>query len=556
MTKSLFEEIMQRVRIMGIVLVFVGGTLYAGRRRFPAYLSTAVTSMSCFLGKVKQDFVRALTKEQKTHLIAFFSILIGSIIVRGFFLARPMGYDEAWTFEAYASKPLLVGLSYYSGPNNHLFHTFLVHLSYLLAGNKPWVIRLPAFFAGVLLVPISYILSRIFYNKHVAILTGAVVAFSAPLILYSTEARGYSLICLFSLLIFTLAPYLKRSDQSGPWILFAVLSALGFYTIPIMIYPFGIVVTWLVISIALEKDSPSKLLAVKYLSLSLIGVVLMTFSLYTPVFVVSGMESVVANRFVESQPWSVFLSELPGFARSLWQEWHTSMPSPVEYLLAAGFLTSLFAHKWTSKQRTPIIVAAVTWICLVLVIHPVVRYTRVWIFLLPLYIIMAHSGLSIYLKWFQKTLKKYRSLPTLTLALIISFWMCSNVMSERHAYWEMKWAPPEAEPISLFLKDYLRPGDAVVSKTHLDVPLAYYFHVHDVPVSYLSADPNASQRMLLIVYEPGRRDMNELLSRRGVNPDLLSVPEEIKRFRSFALYESKRVDTEKQITQTQKQFRR
>ena len=60
-----------------------------------------------------------------------------------------MRFDEAFTFLRFASQPLLEGLTTYAEPNNHLFHTLLVHISTSLFGDQPWAIRLPALLAGV-----------------------------------------------------------------------------------------------------------------------------------------------------------------------------------------------------------------------------------------------------------------------------------------------------------------------------------------------------------------------------------------------------------------------
>lgn len=76
-----------------------------------------------------------------------------------------MRSDEAFTFTTYVAKPLLIGLSdYLTCCGNHILHSLLVRFSYSLFGNQPWVIRLPALLAGVLLVPASYIVTRIYYN--------------------------------------------------------------------------------------------------------------------------------------------------------------------------------------------------------------------------------------------------------------------------------------------------------------------------------------------------------------------------------------------------------
>jgi len=71
------------------------------------------------------------------------------------FIQQPMRYDEALTFNELASRPLYYGLSS-TRPEQPPAHTLLVHLAYVGLGNQPWVLRLPRWLAGVLLVPATY----------------------------------------------------------------------------------------------------------------------------------------------------------------------------------------------------------------------------------------------------------------------------------------------------------------------------------------------------------------------------------------------------------------
>src|SRR5436309_12847509 len=62
------------------------------------------------------------------------------------FLNQPIRYDEALTYNEFASRPLYYGLSFYPEPNNHLLNTLLVH-ALLGLGSQPWVLRVPALLA-------------------------------------------------------------------------------------------------------------------------------------------------------------------------------------------------------------------------------------------------------------------------------------------------------------------------------------------------------------------------------------------------------------------------
>ena len=123
-----------------------------------------------------------------------------------------MRVDEAMSFIEFASKPLALGVSYYPAPNNHLFHTVLEHLSFVIFGEHEWALRLPAFLAGVLLIPAAYITARIHYGRNSGLIAATLVAVSSTLILYSTNARGYTLVCLFFLLLLSAAGFLVKTN--------------------------------------------------------------------------------------------------------------------------------------------------------------------------------------------------------------------------------------------------------------------------------------------------------------------------------------------------------
>jgi hypothetical protein len=136
-----------------------------------------------------------------TQAFTPFLLPITVVILALLFLFQPMRYDEAYTFTHFASTPLYLALSNYSSTNNHLLNTLLVHFSYILFGNHPWALRLPTLIAGWLLVPGTYLVTRTFFGKHAALLAAALVASSSALILFSANARGYTLMALFFLLL-------------------------------------------------------------------------------------------------------------------------------------------------------------------------------------------------------------------------------------------------------------------------------------------------------------------------------------------------------------------
>ncbi|MGB3082407.1 MAG: glycosyltransferase family 39 protein, partial [Candidatus Omnitrophota bacterium] len=491
--------------------------------------------------EIVRNFTDFIRKEDKTHLLAFCLILLSSIFIRIYYLFHPMLYDEAFTFLAFASKPLYLGLSNYLFPNNHIFHTFFVHISYLLFGNVPWAIRLPALIAGILLVPASYMTIRILYDKYAALLTAALVGSSWILIEHSTHARGYTLLCLIFLLILTLSAHLVKSKDSDPatWLLFVMLSALGFYTIPIMFYPFGVVAAWLFLSIISQDKNPKKRFTLKIFFASMAGVIFLTLMLYFPVFVATGPGSVINNPFVQSYQMSVFLSDLPSFLRVVWHQWNMAIPVGLQFFLIIGFLISTVFHKKLCEYRIPLVLAAIIWLAPALLIQRIFGGPRIWLFLLPLYLGLASSGISYLL---TRSIKSkplhHKSIIAAILAVTLSFGLILNVVRTYSFYYsDHKKECGDAEQIAIFLKNNLKPEDIVVALKPINVPLQYYCELYGVPVSVqrLISKLDFSHRIFVVVNQG--KTVKGILREAGFADTRSITSKIIQEFKFLTLYE-------------------
>src|SRR5262245_27956602 len=169
------------------------------------------------------------------------------------YLGQPMRYDESITYLLFVRRPWADALSLYTYPNNHVFHTLLAKASVSVFGDAPWAIRLPAFLAGVLVIPAAYVATRALYGARAALMAAAIVASSGALTLYSTNARGYSLIVLAFLLLVVISARLVSGGASSLWFSFAVVAALGLWTVPTMMFPVGTMAVWLALSLLIER---------------------------------------------------------------------------------------------------------------------------------------------------------------------------------------------------------------------------------------------------------------------------------------------------------------
>ena len=199
--------------------------------------------------------LRAMVRNDWIFLLALGVVVAAGFWVRWQYLDRPIQEDEAATYCWYAAQAWYRILSWYTAVNNHIFHTLLMHWA-LAFGNSEPILRLPAFVAGLLGIPALYFLGRRLYARETGLLAAALVAVSAPMVDYATNARGYSLLVLFSLLTWLVAASVLRRPGVWAWIGLVVFPALGLWTLPLMLFPYAATFLWLGLAAALEKSWP------------------------------------------------------------------------------------------------------------------------------------------------------------------------------------------------------------------------------------------------------------------------------------------------------------
>ena len=103
--------------------------------------------------------------------------------------------------------------------NNHILNTVFMYLS---GTGDPanWVkFRLLSFAGGIITIPLVYLVSGKFFSQKLwKMITVLFAAVSFPLVVYSSEARGYACLVLFTMLSFYLL--LEYLDKRKKWALF------------------------------------------------------------------------------------------------------------------------------------------------------------------------------------------------------------------------------------------------------------------------------------------------------------------------------------------------
>jgi 4-amino-4-deoxy-L-arabinose transferase-like glycosyltransferase len=393
-----------------------------------------------------------------------------------------MRYDEALTFNEFASRPLYYGLSFYPDPNNHLLNTLLIHVAYLALGNQPWVLRLPAFLGGILLVPATYALGRLLYGNLAAVLGAVLVAVSSYLVEYSTNARGYTLQTLCFVVLLVLVLVAVRRDSPTALLTAALVAAVGAYAVPTMLY--AVLVAGAVAVVEARRTRLERI-GVRHFAASGLVLGLGVLLAYLPVVLISGPDKLVLNRFVVPLDAQQLARELPQSLAQSWTLWNRDVPLPLAALVLGGFASASLVE--ARRGRIPLGLLA-PGVCLaVVLLQRVAPFERVWLFLLPPYFVIASGGLASLVdgRWLGLVFGAILAFTTLTSGSILA-------SPETGTF-------PDAETVARTLEGRLAADDAVVTTLPAALPeLQYYFPRSGLATDSLVRAPENARRVFVV----------------------------------------------------------
>ena len=440
-------------------------------------------------------------------------LILGGITLLGLILRlleinKQIGYDEAYTFVQFASRPFKHILADYSAPNNHIFHTILVGIAYRLLGGQPWALRLPALLAGILIIPAMYITARRFFSPDQAVAASGLAAVTPLFIHYSVNGRGYTLLVLFALLLANFAGILVVRGTRPALIAFVLTAALGFYTIPVFLYPMAGICLWVMLTYWFTKEPWQDRLRRlgTFLGACLIAG-LLTFVLYSPViFFGSGLSSIVGNEIVKSLNWSTFLENLDPRINQAWDTWMMGIRPALEYLLLGGFLISVFFHRRVSNQKLPMQVFLALAAAILLVLQRVTPLPRIWIYLEAFFLMFAAAGLV----WLADLTLRKAAGPTrsermllfaIPLVFVVTFTQIL-IAREQNPVFADRDLLPEAYAAD-YIADHLQPEDTIIATGPVDIQTAYYLILHGIPFDrfYKRGHPLEFRNALVILRE-------------------------------------------------------
>jgi hypothetical protein len=338
---------------------------------------------------------------------------------------------------------------------------------------------------------------------------------------------------LITLFIFWLGDFVRRDKNGLAWFLLALVSALGFWTIPIMLLPFGMLFTWMFIENWAAGGGPygSRLNFLKYWLAAGFGTVALTFLLYSPLMIFTGFWKVVTNDY--NFPLDQFL---PMAQRHLLAFTSGPMGLPPRYIvfLAAGFFLSLAFHRRLSTHRFPMQLAGLFWFLVVLVLVRPLPWNRIWFFLVAPMLIWCSAGTAGLLKDLRIRRANNISVSSLLIAVLIVY----PVIGAGQALLALPQARANVgreEAAVLFIAEQLQEDDLILTGSPQDAAIWYYGRLHGIPDH--DFDPqHPSQRVFLVTQPVKEQRVADLLERYGLTDEVWSPPIQLRERRGLEIY--------------------
>jgi hypothetical protein len=459
--------------------------------------------------------------------------------VRVPYMSQPMRFDEAYTYNTYASQPWFVTVSKYDEPNNHVLHSLLVLVSTRVFGDAPWSVRLPAFLAGVLLLPATMLLAAQVGGRRSATLAGLLVATSSPLIEYSTNARGYTLVCFCAVCGWLLAVRLVRRCNRAAWAGWGGLAVVGCWTIPVMVYPLLMQLAWMECQHRTGVTRAAYGATYRRWLCGITGsAAALTLVCYLPVLLVSGPASLFGNGYVQALPVRQFLSGSIDWGLELVALLWRDVPVAIQFLFLAGLAFAMQnCNGWVRAARRTAL-GSLAAVGLLVLLQRVLPFPRVWLFLLPLGAVLIATGL----------VRLIRLVPSRPARIATFFMMIAlvatcplmNALRRDSIRQSLETGTlPDAERIVYDLPGLLRPGEPVITASPSSAPLVYYarragldMHHFDLP----TADTASPVHAVVVVNRRHTETLTDVLRQLGLERRYGDLP-----FRLVREYPSARV---------------
>ena len=483
---------------------------------------------------------------------SFALILAIGAALRIFYLNAPMAYDEAYSFTNFARRPLLEALADYNNTNNHLLNTFFMHVMYRVSGQHEWALRLPVMTAGILLVAATFPWARARIGTAPALLATALVAASPMMVDFSVNARGYTFIALFAVLLdgcfLRIAQSMPGTPRAATWIAAGHCIWLGLFAMPTFLHPLTGIVLWFLLE-ARFANRPFRPRAISVLA-CLFAAGLMVATTYMPAFVFRGTMA-LQNDFVQPLPLQQWANE---FALSVWkgvERWiDGGTPGLLLIVFAWGGVVAWFRRSFDDRRAAGWGGIALLSILAVpmglMALHRLAPPPRLFFWMAPWFYLLAATGAGYAVGLLQRLGLKapgdtiMRLLAYAIAAAGIWFAFEHPILREPH---QREFGIGSVPAALRHVSRALEPGKAARLYVPLpfDHPAIYYAAKFGRPIA-VNGLPQAGERLFLLsrLGDEPISTLRDVVVKQQSNAEAIGTWNEVEKFAELTLWEASR----------------
>ena len=357
--------------------------------------NVSTTGAQHFLRKVLAPAVLACFDSRRDNVLLLIVVAAG-LALRLLFIGQPMRADESTTFMLYANGSLASALTYLS-PNNHVLHTLLVKAATAVFGGSPAAIRLPALAFGSMAIVLVFCCCRRLGSSGLA--AAAILATSPYFVLFSTNARGYTLLVCLVLLLLIISELFIRRPTAGGATIFAMVAALGMLTMPTMAFALAGIFLWIGWCTIGRASTRTAGALTQLLGCGLKSIAF-TLLLYAATIWLSGFQALLGNEFVQSQDFREFIAGLRWHIEGTAVQFVRDMPWWALAFLAIACVGGVRnGLQDTGARVVSLSVCLLAGAGALLLANHRIPFERTWIYLIPLAAILIDNGMSRAMHW-------------------------------------------------------------------------------------------------------------------------------------------------------------
>jgi len=342
-----------------------------------------LTKLLSFIASIKAFIVfltypySLLSKREK---LIFLLLIVQITSLKLYFLPKYFFHiDELTSYLYFIKRGFLVSASYYPNPNNHILYSLLVGCFKPFISDPVYLMKLPTFFISILFSIFIFLFSLRYFSFLMTCLGTLIFSLAGHIFNYSLFGRGYLLMTFFVMLSSVVVYEICLGNKSKMyWHIYILATILGCYSMVIYVYP-AISLSLLLGMYWLVKRPVGfgKLFIYAHLY-SLVGCVF----LYTPVFIVSGLEAITSNSWIVKPGLWVVIKELPLYVEQAFRHIFDISGYATCFALAIFSVSGcclVLKKKWAALSLFSIFYVLPLILIVVQQIRP---YDRIWTYLI------------------------------------------------------------------------------------------------------------------------------------------------------------------------------